>query len=180
MNITEPPVQPIGSLIKATLIAIVLATVVLITVVLPAEYGVDPTGLGEKMGLTVLAASVEGVAKIPVASCDDKPTLQKGSVEIVVPAKSGLEYKLHMEKGSELTYSWRTNGADLFFDFHGEPQGDKTGYFKSFKEMTLSKDSGVQKAPFTGSHGWYWKNETGSAVTVFLDTEGEYQIIGLR
>jgi len=180
MNITEPPVQSKGSLIKAAFIAIVLAVVILITVVLPAEYRIDPTGLGEKMGLTVLAAPVEETAKTPIVSCDEKPTIQKGSIEIVVPANSGLEYKLHMAKGAELTYSWHTNGPALFFDFHGEPQGDKTGYFKSFKENTLSTDSGVQKIPLTGSHGWYWKNETDSAVTVFLDMDGEYQIIGLR
>jgi len=180
MNITEPPVQSIGSLIKAAFIAVVFAMVILITVVLPAEYGIDPTGLGEKMGLTVLAAPVVETAITPIVSCDEKPTIQKGSIEIVVPANSGLEYKLHIEKDVELTYSWRTSGAALYFDFHGEPQGDKTGYFKSFKEATLSTDAGVQKIPFTGSHGWYWKNETDSAITVFLETEGEYQVIGLR
>jgi len=180
MNITEPPVQSIGSLIKAAFIAIVFAMVILITVVLPAEYGIDPTGFGEKMGLTVLAAPVEEVAKTQIVSCDNKPTIQKDVVEIVVPAKSGIEYKLHIEKDVKLTYAWRTNSIALYFDFHGEPQGDKTGYFKSFKEATLSTDAGVQKIPFTGSHGWYWKNETDSAVTVYLETEGEYQVIGLR
>ena len=38
-------------LIKSTLIALVSAIVILVVVVYPAEYGVDPTGLGEKLGL---------------------------------------------------------------------------------------------------------------------------------
>lgn len=39
-------------LLGSTIIAIVAAAVILITVVLPAEYGVDPTGAGRAMGLT--------------------------------------------------------------------------------------------------------------------------------
>lgn len=39
-------------LIRSTLIAAVAAVVLLFTVVLPAEYGVDPTGVGRLLGLT--------------------------------------------------------------------------------------------------------------------------------
>ena len=39
-------------LLRSTIIAVVAAAVILITVVLPAEYGVDPTGAGRAMGLT--------------------------------------------------------------------------------------------------------------------------------
>ncbi|ORU94257.1 MAG: hypothetical protein A6F70_08095 [Cycloclasticus sp. symbiont of Bathymodiolus heckerae] len=180
MNKVNHPIQSTKSLVKATITAFVLAVVILITAVLPAEYGIDPTGLGGVIGLTVLAPVEDKVEKPSVTSCDDTIELQEGSVAIVVPANSGLEYKLHMEKGTVLDYSWKTNDAALYFDFHGEPQGDTTGYFKSFKETTLAKDSGSQLIPFTGSHGWYWKNETGSAITVFLEIKGVYQVIGLR
>src|SRR5688572_1740932 len=39
-------------LLRSTAIAIVTALVLLVTVVMPAEYGVDPTGIGQVLGLT--------------------------------------------------------------------------------------------------------------------------------
>ena len=41
-----------GRLLKSTGIAAVIATALLVTTVLPAEYGVDPTGVGSLLGLT--------------------------------------------------------------------------------------------------------------------------------
>jgi hypothetical protein len=41
-----------GQLVKSTVIAIVAAAVILITVVLPAEYAIDPTGIGRMLNLT--------------------------------------------------------------------------------------------------------------------------------
>jgi len=42
----------LGQLNRATLIAFGAAAVILVTTVLPAEYGVDPTGVGGALGLT--------------------------------------------------------------------------------------------------------------------------------
>ena len=39
-------------LFTSTLMAIALAIVLLITTILPAEYGIDPTGIGRQLGLT--------------------------------------------------------------------------------------------------------------------------------
>ena len=39
-------------LIKSTVLALVSAGVVLVTCVLPAEYAIDPTGIGKVLGLT--------------------------------------------------------------------------------------------------------------------------------
>ena len=36
------------------LVAIAGAAIVLVTVVLPAEYGIDPTGIGRTLGLTAI------------------------------------------------------------------------------------------------------------------------------
>ena len=40
-----------GQLIRSTLIAAGVAAALLVTVVLPAEYGIDPTGVGRALGL---------------------------------------------------------------------------------------------------------------------------------
>lgn len=38
-------------LLRSTIIAIVAAAAILVTIVLPAEYGIDPTGIGSRLGL---------------------------------------------------------------------------------------------------------------------------------
>lgn len=205
MNDINPPVPSLKSLLIASAFATLLAILILISAVLPAEYGIDPTGLGKMMGLTALSAQTKATSQ-PLAvtlpqpaeiNCPDqkyttnKPTdltetAQKAqqpqwqdSVKIVVPAGEGLEYKFHLVKGASLEYSWATDGTKLYFDFHGEPKGDKTGYFKSFKESTDNQASGALMAPFDGSHGWYWENKSRSPVTIILNTKGSYQILGL-
>jgi hypothetical protein len=55
MSTPQNPDAPSGrKLILATLVAMVIAGLVLVTVVLPAEYGIDPLGTGEPLGLVVL------------------------------------------------------------------------------------------------------------------------------
>lgn len=39
-------------LLISTLVALIVASILLITAVLPAEYGIDPTGIGKILGLT--------------------------------------------------------------------------------------------------------------------------------
>ena len=104
----------------------------------------------------------------------------KDTIDIIIPARGDKEYKFFLAKGAKLEYSWNTNGAELFYDFHGEPAGDKTGYFKSFKKNTASQSSGVLVTSFAGTHGWYWKNNTSSTVLVVLKANGNYQLKGLN
>jgi hypothetical protein len=98
---------------------------------------------------------------------------------ITIPAASDLEYKLYLNQQAEMAYAWVSEGAQLYFDFHGEPAGNKTGYFKSYEENIANKAEGVLVAPFTGTHGWYWKNESSKPAIVTLKTKGEYRIKGL-
>jgi hypothetical protein len=96
------------------------------------------------------------------------------TVTIEIPVRKGLEYKLLMEKYAHLEYEWSTDGEELYFDFHGEPRGDTTGYFESFAITTSNNMKGSLTTPFAGSHGWYWKNETDAPVTVTLSIKGNY------
>ena len=41
-----------AQLLRSTVIAFAGAILILVTVILPAEYGIDPTGAGRFMGLT--------------------------------------------------------------------------------------------------------------------------------
>jgi len=176
MSNNNIPVQPKATLIKASLAAIIIAVVVLVSVILPAEYNIDPTGIGEALQLTSIAQAAEvstvdeaALAKTPVAERND-------TVSIKIPARKGLEYKLLMEKYAHVKYEWNTDGPELYFDFHGEPEGDTTGYFESFAITTSNNMQGSLTTPFAGSHGWYWKNETDTPVIVTLSIKGNYTL----
>ena len=206
MNQEDIPLQSTKSLINASLVAMLLAVVILFTFVLPAEYGIDPTGLGKKMGLTTLSEITQKSTPTIAENCN-KPTqnlaenttqaaipnpnsdLQplenanaiqwKDTVKIVIPPNGALEYKFAMAKDAVLEYSWITDSAPIYFDFHGEPKGATDGYFKSYLETKHTESKGKLTTPFEGIHGWYWENETDQPVTIQLSTNGTYQVLGV-
>ena len=97
------------------------------------------------------------------------------TIKITVPANKGIEYKFDVKKDATFSYTWKTvNDEQLFFDFHGEPKGNTTGYFKSYKETTDNMSSGTLIAPFEGTHGWYWSNQTAQPITIILKAVGSY------
>jgi hydrogenase/urease accessory protein HupE len=102
-------------------------------------------------------------------------TVWQDELTIIIPAKSGKEHKFWIEKDKNLEYLWQSNGIELYYDFHGEPSSDTSGYFKSYKEGTSSTVKGKLTTPFMGTHGWYWKNETGKDIKIILKTNGEYK-----
>ncbi len=182
MSDSNIPVHSTKTLIISAISALSLAVLLLITVIGPAEFGIDPTGLGKAMGLTVLASSATSNQTIKTTTiCPSGEQLAdwQDIVVITVPAESGLEYKFNIEKDAALNYSWSTDGPELYFDFHGEPRGDVTGFFESFKEASDKQSQGILKAPFNGVHGWYWENRTKQPVRVTLKTKGQYTVKGL-
>lgn len=165
------------TLLKASASATLVAIVALITFILPAEYNFDPTGIGHKLGLTALAVAAEAQTpnKLAKAGSDEYQV-----IEVSVPAGKGIEYKFSMQQNDKMTYEWLTDGHSLYFDLHGEPQGDTTGYFESYAIATLNEMKGSFTAPFAGSHGWYWKNNSDKPIAVQLMVKGQYEVIGLK
>ena len=106
--------------------------------------------------------------------------LSQKDIEVVINAGKGVEYKFHMSQHQKMTYDWTTDGESLYFDLHGEPEGDTTGYFESYAIATLNEMKGSFTAPFTGSHGWYWKNNSNGPITVKLHVAGQFSVIGLK
>ena len=97
--------QKSHSLLKAVIISFTVAVVVLVLFILPAEYNIDPTGVGEKLGLTVFNEEIKSQAtKLPKQGRED-------SVVLNVPAGKGIEYKLAMKKHSKSIYEWKTDGG---------------------------------------------------------------------
>lgn len=168
----------LATLIKASFAALVLAGVALLILILPAEYNIDPTGIGQRLGLTVLARSAEASPVDPESKSESAASQQV--IEIIVPAEKGIEYKLQMRQYDKVTYEWMTDSGSLYFDLHGEPDGDTSGYFESYAVATLDTMKGSFTAPFNGSHGWYWKNTSKQPVAVQLILNGRFQIIGIK
>ena len=176
----EQAPQSTVTLLKASAFAIVLALIVLVGAILPAEYGIDPTGIGKAAGLLPLANVSESTNVEVSVSKEEGAGLKEDRIDITVPAGDGLEYKLYMAKGETMRYAWSSGEGELFFDFHGEPEGDTSGYFESYTVSTADKVSGSFTASFNGSHGWYWENNSYAPLIITLKTEGQYKTIGLK
>ncbi|HVH27188.1 MAG TPA: hypothetical protein VM818_10525 [Vicinamibacterales bacterium] len=160
--------------------ALLVAGAVLLTVVLPAEYGLDPFGTGERLGLMALAEATEAAVAPTVISSGPAKTVnpQQGvykvdSREFQLQPKEGMEFKYHIERGGGLLYTWIASGA-VDFEFHGEPDGAKPGTYESYELSAGDRGAGTFTAPFTGIHGWYWENKGASPVTVSLTSAGFY------
>ncbi len=180
MSEVEHTIQSTANLLKALAIAVVVAAILFVTLVLPIEFGIDPTGLGDRLGVINLI-SAEPEAPILERAGEGDLAFRSDEAVIAVPANSGLEYKFFLGQFASLNYEWSLDSDSvLFFDLHGEPQGDTTGYFESFGAGTSNGMKGTITTPFAGSHGWYWRNRTGEAVNVTLKTQGNYEIIGLK
>jgi hypothetical protein len=174
-----PHVVSTKTLVKSTIFATIIAAVVFVCFILPAEYNIDPTHIGHRLGLTALASHDDALTEtetgIAVAT-------ERGQevIEVIVPAGKGIEYKFQMGRYDKMTYEWLTDDEPLYFDLHGEPEGDTTGYFESYAIATLAEMKGSFTAPFEGSHGWYWKNESDKPIAIQLIIKGQYTVIGLK
>ncbi|MCP4988743.1 MAG: hypothetical protein GY928_22645 [Colwellia sp.] len=164
------------ALLKSTFIALIIAGLALVSFILPAEYNIDPTGIGAKLGLTALATATPAVKSVTTATTEQA----SDSIEVIVPAGRGVEFKFAMAQFKKMEYTWKTDGEPLFFDLHGEPEGDTTGYYESYVIATLDGMKGSYTTPFAGVHGWYWKNTNDKPITVKLNVSGEYTVIGLK
>ena len=172
-------IQSPATLLKASIISAVLASVILISIILPAEYGIDPTGVGEAIGLMPLV-TINTDNSSELVEMPQDSDWQEDSATIVVPAGKGLEYKFYLVKGDAMRYDWSSTDGELYFDFHGEPEGDTTGYFESYTVSTADKVRGTFNASFDGTHGWYWKNKSQAPITVTLRTQGQYKVLGIK
>ncbi len=213
---TKPAVDgvaaaPAKELARGIVMAAVVAAVILAVAILPAEYGIDPTGAGKVLGLTAIHQPVAPAAApiapagpavvAPVAAPAGGSTVaapgearaltiasmqtvdyRADTLEVTLPPGKGLEVKTLLAKGATLIFSWKTKKGELVnHDFHGEPVNAKKDEFESFiLQDNVAQSSGSLIAPFTGLHGWYWKNKTAEPVTVVLHASGFYADIAKK
>ena len=172
-----PAAAPSGrALLKAALVAAAAAAVILVVAVLPAEYGIDPTGAGRLLGLNRLFAAGEGIGPAvdaaaggPVFASTDPP--RRDARELIVPSLGSLEFKYHLAQGASMVYSWDAT-APIDFDFHTEREGQPASASETFERGEAAAKAGTYVAPYAGLHGWYWENLTDRDVVVTLNATG--------
>jgi len=93
-----------AKLIRSTIIAAIVALVLLVTVVMPAEYALDPTGVGRVLGLTEMGEIKERLEQEAAADeAAEMVTVQPASEESVPePATPVPEIVAAPEPGAEI------------------------------------------------------------------------------
>ncbi|OYY75513.1 MAG: transmembrane anchor protein [Gammaproteobacteria bacterium 28-57-27] len=191
-----------GKLLFSTVIAALIAIILLVTTILPAERGIDPTGIGRVLGLTKmgeikvsLAAEANVKATMPIENAGvaqvirpvtqaafDAPAKTKGAQQhtmtLVLKPDQGAEIKLSMRKDARVRYEWTSAGGLVNFDTHGDPVSAPQGFYHGYgKGRGATNDTGAIVAAFDGKHGWFWRNRSSSEITITLKTSGDYEQI---
>ena len=149
----------------ATAGAFLAALAVFFTTVLPAEFGIDPTGVGGALGLVGLA----GEEPSQVSRTESRLVADRRRFELA-PFES-VEFKYDLAEGDGLVYGWAASG-EVVFDLHAEPAGAPAGFAESFAIGRGSADRGTYVAAYDGIHGWFWENRGSGTVAVALRVAG--------
>lgn len=199
-NVNPPPATELPSsraLLRSTALAAGVAALILVFVVLPAEYAVDPTGVGRVLGLAQMgeikmalaeeAAAAEAADELgilpdpsadaagtsPDSAVDGSPTVAMDTVRIALEPGQGREIKLAMKEGAEVRFEWTVEGGVVNSDTHADRPG--LSYHGYAKGQSQERDGGVLVAAFDGMHGWFWRNRGQNPVVVTLRVAGDYQ-----
>jgi hypothetical protein len=212
MTDTAAPSPPVAlpsrrRVAAGALVGVAVASIAAVFFVLPAEFGIDPTGFGEATGLTGLAggggeeniylkrgqARTNTLFALDAGATPDEATLRKTLAEkgVALPAGrirsdrfavellpyEGIELKYDHAQGAPMVFRWKAS-KPVYLDMHSHPFVGGTDLTESFVIDDLPGQAGVYVAPFNGIHGWYWQNRTLETVPLELDTTG--QVTGSR
>ena len=201
-NVKRPSLEELPTstqLRRSTIIAALSAIFILIIVVLPAEYGIDPTGIGKKIGLTEMGEIKTQLAEeaemdhqsmniqqyqpsilqsllglfVSSAQAEESATW-RDSVNFTLAPGETAEWKLVMTQGQSAEFNMLVEGGRVNFDLHGHGSGKSVTYEKG-RGSTGSEGSFIAK--FDGEHGWFWRNRDKQDVTVTLLLKGEYSAL---
>jgi hypothetical protein len=155
--------------------------------VLPAEFGIDPTGFGEKSGLTEIANPKAGEAMARAARRTGVFTPSAAALPAEPGARDHWTYELQpyeeielkyvLNKGALMVFAWSADGP-LNVDMHAHPFEGGEALTESYAVTKAERQSGRYVAAFSGIHGWHWQNRGLTPVRLTLDASG--QIKGSR
>ncbi len=159
-------------------------------------------------GLAIAAAGLVGLAAFPVFSQDVQEggpvetdfapyALGRASEEItsklekpwrtdtvtitvngLVENYGQMEYKVTMEEGDMLLYSW-TASDDIYYEMHGHPLYEDGTYGDAmlYRDEMGNQSHGFVRAPLQGIHGWYFVNDSfDMPIEIELTLAGTYEL----
>jgi len=200
-NWQAPPGQRLALSVVA---AIVVAAIVLVTAVLPAEYGIDPTGVGRALGLTAMNEPArtleirdviggnEVVREVEIPAFNEpvplpNPAIHQGedrsiqtrTLEIKLDPGQETEVKTVLRTSKVIVYNWKAVGGPVYCDLHGHDPTAGSEFFVRYREDQegATEVTGSLVAPFDGEHGWYWVNISEVPVTITLTVTGFFDDI---
>ncbi|MDP1932722.1 MAG: hypothetical protein Q8L60_14820 [Gammaproteobacteria bacterium] len=95
-------------------------------------------------------------------------------VEIVLAPGAGTEVQSVLAEDQVILYQWNTDGALVYSDFHGHDPVDDS-FWVQYRENTASLgDYGSLVAPFSGQHGWYFRNDEQTEIVIRLRVSGYF------
>lgn len=166
---------------------------IVVGAILPAEFNVDPLGVGRLTGIARLWApepeAFAGGAEIRLHTAQaGAPTVHR--VEIPLGAagwdEAALEYKVRMTPGESFFYRWEAVTLDgrpidvpLEAEMHGHdlpPEGEPQTVV-DFNRIRTVSDQGALTAPIDGIFGWYFRNHSEDPAVIRLEIEGYYRLV---
>lgn len=131
-----------GRLLKSTGIAAVIASALLVVAVLPAEYGVDPTGAGSLLGLTEMGRIKVQLAKEAAA---EAAALQSASTTPAIEAPASEPAPIASEQAPSVTPPPMAQPAAPSATLVPAPAPDATPVAASDETVfTLAPDEGFE------------------------------------
>ena len=169
--------------------ALLAALLILILFVLPAERGIDPTGIGSALGLAQMRGNASaskgatmptGASTTAATELQSKQTISKATalrsddMTVVLKPHAGAEIKALMRTGDHFIFRWEATGP-VTMDMHGERPNAGDEFTRYWKEADQTSAQGQFTAPFDGRHGWHWRNRSEKDVTIKVHTAGFYE-----
>lgn len=117
--------------------------------------------LGKQAGQSVDASAL-AVAKFPPRT---------DTLTITIGAGRGLRVSAPVDAGQGFVFQWTASG-ELLTAVYGEPARSSESSTIYDVEAVQRQGYGTVIAPFAGRHGWTWRNQGGTPVTVKVIVTG--------
>lgn len=179
--IASPP--PRNKLMLGIVGAVLVAIIALVAFILPAAYGIDPTGAGRALGITKAAEpemseeQIRGARRSGVLTLSEQPLQRQeweDEWEVVLAPYEGIELKYTLEEGAAMDFEWVATD-EVEYDLHSHPFEGGTELTEGYALGQGERMQGRYVAAFSGLHGWYWQNRTLEDVTVTVRAAGPIQ-----
>ena len=204
---TQQPAQPIApqaitpvqlkvapkTLALITGSGLLAGTLIVVGAIMPAEFNVDPLGIGKLTGIARLWAPDENKLDANASSAplmrEYAVPLRTDVVEIPLTDFMGgakgseLEYKVRMKEGATLVFEWEAVDAekpnDIHYDFHGHttPGAGEEMTVATYKQAYALSQKGALTSPFDGIQGWQFINSGDKPIVIRVKLTGFYELV---